>query len=112
MSKKINGDAARHVCTEELVPQDSQTGEVGMPDDVFERLVSGLETPLPPPSPQGREPETETEPKTDKVFADNPSLDVYWKTSDGAAFYTESTAREYLRNGGLSDKTIKKIVRK
>jgi hypothetical protein len=47
--------------------------------------------------------------KNDKVFAKNPKLDVYYKTSDGTAFFTKNTAE--LHAEGLKDKTVKKITK-
>jgi hypothetical protein len=47
--------------------------------------------------------------KGDKVFDANPQLDVYYKTSDGLAFYTQNTAE--LHAAGLKDKTVKKVTK-
>jgi hypothetical protein len=45
----------------------------------------------------------------DHVFATNPRLDVYYKTSDGVAFYTRNAAENHA--AGLKDKTVKTITR-
>lgn len=47
--------------------------------------------------------------KKDEVFATNPNLDVYYKTSDGKAFFTENTAKLYAE--GLKDKNVKKVTK-
>ena len=45
----------------------------------------------------------------DTVFAANPNLDVYYKTSDGVAFFTKNTAEQHAV--GLKDKTVKKVTK-
>ena len=45
----------------------------------------------------------------DAVFAAHPNLDVYYKTSDNAAFFTKNSAEVHA--AGLKDKTVKKVTR-
>ncbi|MGE4345936.1 MAG: hypothetical protein AB7D46_00835 [Flavobacteriaceae bacterium] len=45
----------------------------------------------------------------DKVFKDNPKLDVYFKTSDGEAFYNENDAKNYAKK--LKDKKVQRVVK-
>lgn len=40
----------------------------------------------------------------DKVFENNPNLKVYYKTSDGTAFYNESDAKLHAKT--LDDKNV------
>jgi hypothetical protein len=47
--------------------------------------------------------------KTDAIFDANPKLDMYYKTSDGTAFYTQNAAELYAR--GLENATIKTITK-
>jgi hypothetical protein len=49
---------------------------------------------------------------TDAVFARYPSLDIYYQTGDGVAFFTLDSAQTYSAENNLDVKTIKKIVRK
>lgn len=42
-------------------------------------------------------------------FAENPQLDVVYKTSDGKYFYTENNAKNYAQT--LEDKTVTKLLR-
>lgn len=45
----------------------------------------------------------------DKVFESHPNLKVYYKTSDGAAFYNENLAQLHAKT--LSDKTVEPIYK-
>lgn len=45
----------------------------------------------------------------EKVFTDNPKLDVCYKTSDGKYFFTQNDAKNYASN--LENKSVKKLVR-
>jgi hypothetical protein len=45
----------------------------------------------------------------DAVFDTNPQLDVYYKTSDEQAFYTQNSAE--LHAAELADKSIKKVTK-
>ena len=45
----------------------------------------------------------------DAVFAANPNLDIYYKTSDNKAFFTKNSAEVYA--AGLKDKAVKKITK-
>ena len=47
----------------------------------------------------------------DVVFAAHPSLDVYYRTSDGTPFFTHNAAEVHATVTGLKDKTVKKITR-
>ncbi|MRI64494.1 hypothetical protein EDM00_10925 [Ornithobacterium rhinotracheale] len=42
-------------------------------------------------------------------FAENPQLDVVYKTADNKYFYTENNAKNYAQT--LADKTVTKLVR-
>ena len=43
------------------------------------------------------------------IFKANPSLDCYFETSDGNAFYTENAAKSYAKD--LDDKKVKTIYK-
>ncbi|MDR2361694.1 MAG: hypothetical protein LBD91_03095 [Prevotellaceae bacterium] len=45
----------------------------------------------------------------DAIFEANPRLDLYYSSSDGAAFYTQNAAE--LHAATLPDKTVKRITR-
>jgi membrane protein involved in colicin uptake len=45
----------------------------------------------------------------DAVFAANPTLDVYYKTSDGTPFFTRNAAE--LHAAGLKGKSVEKMSR-
>jgi hypothetical protein len=45
----------------------------------------------------------------DAVFAKNPQLDVYYRTSDGLPFFTRNAAD--MHAAGLKDKTVKKVTK-
>lgn len=45
----------------------------------------------------------------DKVFENNPNLKVYYKTSDGTAFYTESDAKLHAKT--LDDKNVSPVFK-
>jgi membrane protein involved in colicin uptake len=47
--------------------------------------------------------------KKDAVFAANPDLDVYYKTSDGTPFFTQNAAG--LHAMGLKDKNVTRVTR-
>jgi hypothetical protein len=53
--------------------------------------------------------EAEEKAAKDEVFAANPQLDVYYKTSDGTAFFTLNSAE--LHAAGLDNKTVKKVMK-
>lgn len=44
-----------------------------------------------------------------KIFQNNPQLDVYFETSDGTPFYTENAAKNHAKD--LKDKEVKRIER-
>jgi hypothetical protein len=48
--------------------------------------------------------------ETDAVFQVHPHLDVYYKTSDGAVFFTENAAA--IHTNGLNDKMIDRVLNK
>lgn len=45
----------------------------------------------------------------DKVFEENPSLEVYYKTSDNIAFYQESDAKQHAK--ALENKEVTPVFR-
>ncbi|MPS74008.1 MAG: hypothetical protein E2590_12810 [Chryseobacterium sp.] len=47
---------------------------------------------------------------TDKIFQENPKLDVYYKTSDGTAFFTMNAAKAH--GNTLKNKVVEKVTRK
>jgi hypothetical protein len=47
--------------------------------------------------------------KDDAVFSRNPKLDVYFRTSDGVAFFTQNDARNHAKT--LKDATVKKVTK-
>lgn len=47
--------------------------------------------------------------KQDSIFERNPELTEYFKTSDGQAFYTESSANLHARS--LNDKNVEHVIK-
>jgi membrane protein involved in colicin uptake len=47
--------------------------------------------------------------KKDAVFANHPQIDIYYRTSDGTAFFTKNAAD--IHAAGLKDKTVKKVTK-
>jgi membrane protein involved in colicin uptake len=47
--------------------------------------------------------------KKDAVFAKNPQLDIYYRTSDGLPFFTKNAAD--MHAAGLENKTVKKVTK-
>ncbi len=45
----------------------------------------------------------------DNVFAAHPKLDVYYKTSDGAAFFTPNAAENHAKT--LENKKVTKVTK-
>lgn len=43
------------------------------------------------------------------IFSNNPTLDLYYKTSDGNAFFTKNAAHNHAKT--LEDKSVKKVTK-